>query len=96
MAATIPSSFSDKDIEQIKKEAFTTCAFCAARLPEKELLEYELVIKEIGQEYESHGWYVCKKCVNSERNRIQTKVVHTWMLMKARKERPCCGGGGGS
>jgi hypothetical protein len=27
-------------------------------------------------------------------NLIQQKTVHTWMVIKARAEKPCCGGGG--
>jgi hypothetical protein len=56
--------------------------------------EYEIGWRYHGQRDATRGYYVCLSCKTWMENLIQQKTVHTWMVIKARAEKPCCGGGG--
>ena len=71
-----------------------TCSWCAARIRPDEVGEYEFTKKRKGQRSFTRGYYVCIRCENWLDNLIQQKVQHTWMLLKARAEKSCCGGEG--
>lgn len=73
----------------------SVCAWCARKLSGKELGEYEVNWHYQGKRDMTKGYYICIVCKNWMENLIQTKTTHTYMVIKARAERPCCGGGGG-
>jgi hypothetical protein len=70
------------------------CAFCAVRLPESELGEFEVSWRYKGVKEPTNGFYICLRCKKWMQGLIQQKTMHTWMVIRARKEKPCCGGGG--
>lgn len=77
---------------QSKKSEIKECAWCAHRLPETELGEYEIRWRYKGVRDYDKGHYICIRCRNWMENLIQDKVSHTYMVIQARRERPCCGG----
>jgi hypothetical protein len=68
------------------------CSWCAAKVKTKQLGEYEINWKYEGKRDATKGYYICIRCKNWMENLIQQKTSHTWMVIQARKERPCCGG----
>jgi hypothetical protein len=70
------------------------CAFCAKYMSERDMGEYEISWRYKGVREKTRGYYICIVCKNSMDNALQAKVEYTWMKIKARSEKPCCGGGG--
>lgn len=68
------------------------CGFCARQIKRKEQGRLEIHWSYQQKEDKVRGYFICIRCKNDHDNWIQEKVERTWMKIKARSERPCCGG----
>ena len=74
-----------------KSDKTEVCAFCGHYKSSREIGEFEVTWRYQGVREKTRGYYICTKCKNDLDNMFQSKVEYTWMKIKARTEKPCCG-----